>query len=94
MSTYPYSAVIPTGHSAVTVGGGDVDLPPNTVSIYVGTEGDVTLTTLSGEEVTYPNVPAGKNIDGRFTSMIDATTTASDLVAQYVSKSHVNYSST
>ena len=58
------------------------DLPFVARNLYVGTAGDLRVTLLSGAVVTYKNVPAGYEKQGRFKRVWDTGTTAADIVAE------------
>ena len=53
-----------------------------TRSIYVGVTGNLTLTMLSGNVVTFPNVPVGI-FPAQATKIMATGTTASGIVAMY-----------
>lgn len=50
-------------------------------SLYVSGAGDVTVTTMGGNNVTFKAVPAGSTLSQMGTKVIKATTTATLLVA-------------
>ncbi len=76
MSGPGVQAIIPTYAEAITKS----DTASNTFSyIYVGTTGNVVVTTEDGQTVTFTAVPAGQYIWVR-TSKVMAATTASNLV--------------
>lgn len=76
----------PTKHAAVTMGA-DVDITDSahlgepSVAIYVGTAGNIALTDVHGTTVVYKNVPNATYIPGVFVGIVNATTSASDIVA-------------
>jgi hypothetical protein len=52
--------------------------------LYVGTTGDVSVTTSSNDTVTFQNVPAGGHIGPFFIRKVNATnTTASDIIGYF-----------
>jgi len=53
------------------------DLPTTAQGLYVGTTGDVTVTTKNGTSVTFKNVPAGSILPVRCVKV----TAGSDIVA-------------
>lgn len=56
------------------------DLPFVSLAIYVGTAGDVVVTSMHGNTSTFKNVQAGTVLDVRATRVWATGTTASDLV--------------
>lgn len=58
-------------------------LPGVTQGLYVGTTGNVAVTMISGDNVTFPNVPAGAILPVRVSKVLSTGTTASDIVALY-----------
>ena len=53
------SASDPINHAAVVVPNDGADLTNVTTAIYVGTAGNLQVTTLGGETVQFTNVPVG-----------------------------------
>jgi len=51
--------------------------------LYVGTTGNVRLTTSGGQTVTFTGVPAGQYLFGMFTHVLSTNTTASTILAGY-----------
>lgn len=57
------------------------ELERATKALYVGTAGDVTLTSVRGNgPVTFANVPSGAILDVRTKAVLTTGTTASDIV--------------
>jgi hypothetical protein len=52
----------------------------NVDAIYVGTTGNVAVTTLKGTVITFPSVPAGFILPIKSTKVMSTNTTASNLV--------------
>ena len=60
------------------------DLDEVTVSLYVGTAGDVKVNMAqTGDAITFPNVQDGSILPVQVTRVYDTGTTASDIVALY-----------
>lgn len=57
------------------------DLTDVTRGIWIGTGGDIKVTTLGGETSTYKNAPSGWLLVGFYTKVHATNTTASNLVA-------------
>lgn len=73
----------PTTHAfAITLDNAN-DLPFVTRQIYVGVAGDIRVTTLGGETVTYPGVAAGYWYGPRVTRVFLTGTTATGLIGEY-----------
>jgi hypothetical protein len=71
-------------HRAFAVTPNDsADLPHLTRGFYVGTGGDVRVTTHGGDVVTYVNMPSGGYKVGAFRRIWATGTTAADLVGEY-----------
>lgn len=70
----------PASH-AFTILPSDIEnLERTTRAIYTGTTGNLTVTMLSGDNVTFPNVPAGTILPVRSTRVLATGTTANQLV--------------
>ena len=67
----------------LVLGSGDIALDTPTRKLYVGTTGNVHVTMTGGSNALFVAVPAGTQLDIRVTNIIDATTTANNLVAMY-----------
>ena len=80
MNTYSTSTA--QDHSSVTPDDGDQIDPPFR-ALYVGTAGDVVITSLSGVDATYKNVAAGRILPVAGVKVKDTGTTATDIVAMY-----------
>jgi len=57
-----------------------VDLDDITLAIYVGSDGDVTVETLGGKNVTFKSVRSGTTLKIRATKILSSNTTANNLV--------------
>jgi hypothetical protein len=55
-------------------------LPRDIRAVYVGTGGDVRVTSFDGDTVTIPGVPSGSILPVRCTHVLASGTTASGLV--------------
>ena len=71
---------VPRNHLAITTGS-DFPLPGSTcVGVYVGVGGDLDLEDQTGTSAVYK--PGNDSIiPGKFTKMVDATTTATNMIA-------------
>lgn len=69
----------PSGNAAAVTPGA-TELANTARALYVGTEGNVVVTMLSGDDVTFASVPAGMILPIRVTHVL-AGTTASNIVA-------------
>lgn len=80
----PYTSVQawsdPAEHAASVTPSDDTDLASAARALYVGTGGDVKLSTIHGESVTFSNVPVGI-LPIRATRVYSTGTTATDIVA-------------
>lgn len=65
--------------SAFTITPSDDDLETATRAVYVGTLGDLVVETISGDTVTFANVPPGSILPIRC-KKVKAATTAEDIV--------------
>lgn len=77
-----YNAYLAHGGFAVTPSDTTELGPPIPTGLYVGSSGDVVLTTEDNSLLTYKQVPAGTTIWMRYHKVM-AATTASLLIAQY-----------
>lgn len=68
---------------AIAVTPSDTVNLPNPSVIYVGTTGNVKVTTAQGSSVTFVGVPAGAVIPVQVIRVWDAGTSASNMVAIY-----------
>lgn len=73
----------PASHAATVSPSDTVDLPFASKRLWVGTLGDVKVTTVGGDTVTYPAVPAGTYLLVRAARVFAAGTTATVIVAEY-----------
>jgi len=71
----------PAEHAAAITPDDENNLANSTRGIYVGTAGDLKITTVGGETVTLANVAAGVIHPWRIKRVFSTDTTASDLVA-------------
>lgn len=80
--TASYNSNLPAVNAyEVTVDNTTAQIP--TRNIYVGSEGDLKITTLGGDTVTFGNVPAGTTLPVRAEVIFDTGTTASEIVGMY-----------
>ena len=70
----------PADHAAAVVPSDDTDLTVPALALYVGVNGDVRLKTVSGETVTFVDVPVGI-LPVRTRRVYSTGTTATDIVA-------------
>lgn len=76
----PFQPVCPQDGYAVTKS--DTTVYAKAFSgLYVGTTGDVTVRTMRGTTLTFPNVPAGGYVLMAGDMVMSTDTTASDIVA-------------
>lgn len=73
----------PAAHLEAITPNDAADLTFATRAIWVGTAGDVKVTTVGGETVTIPNVPSGTRLDVRVARVWATGTDATDLVAMW-----------
>ncbi|MDX3928210.1 MAG: hypothetical protein QHC90_20695 [Shinella sp.] len=73
----------PASHAFAIVPDNDAELAVTTRALYVGTGGDVTLVTVSGETVTFVNIAPGSVLPLRTARILENGTTAADLVGLY-----------
>lgn len=77
----PASSSDPAKHAAVITPNDSADLAATTRGIYVGSSGDLAVITVSGDTVTFPNVPGGAIFPICVTRVLATGTTANNLVA-------------
>lgn len=70
-------------HAAAVTPADGADLPDTGVMLYIGTGGDVKVTTAGGETVTFSNVPGGSFLPVRVARVYATLTTASNIVYVY-----------
>jgi len=70
----------PADHAATVTPSDSADLANTARALYVGTPGDVKVTTILGDTITFANVPAGV-LPVRAKRVYATGTTASDIVA-------------
>lgn len=73
----------PPRHAFAITPDDDTDMEFVTRAIWVGTGGDLKVTTLGGETETFKNIPDGTEKVGFFVRVFATGTTASDLVGEY-----------
>lgn len=85
MSNGPFfdrGSVMAPATQAVAVTPSDATVLTTTRALWVGTGGDVAVTMLSGDAVTFANVPSGSLLPIRVTKVLaTGTVTADDIVA-------------
>lgn len=70
------------GETLITVSPSDsTTYTPAIRQLYIGTAGDVTVTTLSNTTITFKGVGAGSTIGPFFVSKVNAATSATDIIA-------------
>lgn len=79
---WPYTLVSAVDIEDVDVSVTDVTLPRVARALWIGTTGNVEVTTLGGSRVVIPNAPVGR-LDVMVTKVWNANTTASDIQAWY-----------
>ena len=79
-----YSPTFPMfpGSAGVITPSDSVDLPTPSV-VYVGTSGNVAVTTPQGDQVTFVNIPSGSVLPVQVLRVRATGTTASNLVRIY-----------
>lgn len=68
------------GDDAFAITAGTSFAPKRAVAIYVGGAGDVQITTIYGNQVTFKAVPAGQYIPVLAVSVDSSATTATNLI--------------
>jgi hypothetical protein len=79
-ASFPQDQDVPALHAAVVTPSNTVDLTYVSRALVIGTAGDVKVTTLGGETVTLPAVPAGI-LPLRVTRVFATGTTAASISA-------------
>jgi len=67
----------------VDVSSSDVTLAIPGAVLYIGTGGDVKVTTISGDDVTFKNLPNGSVLAVQVKKVFSTGTDADDIVALY-----------
>lgn len=75
--------VTPNDSANITIGGSTIDGLDNGVCPYVGTTGNIKVTMVSGQIVTFTNVQGGTFMPIQIKKIFSTDTTASDFVAVY-----------
>ena len=68
---------------AVDVSSSDVTLAIPGAVLFIGTGGDVKVTTISGDDVTFKNLPNGSVLAVQVKKVFKTGTSASNIVALY-----------
>ena len=68
---------------AVDVDSSDVTLAIPGAVLFIGTGGDVKVTTISGDDVTFKNLPNGSVLAVQVKKVFSTGTDAADIVALY-----------
>jgi hypothetical protein len=76
-------SITPDDSNDITLGGTAIDGLDNGVCPYVGTTGDVKVTMVGGQVVTFTNVQGGTFMPIQIKKLWSSDTTASDFVALY-----------
>lgn len=77
-------AVLCSGGAAITTSD-STDLTRPAACIYVGVGGDIKITSPEGDTLTFKNVPTGITLPWRAKRVFATGTTATNLIAGYVS---------
>jgi len=76
-------AITPDDNNNITIGGSTIDGLDNGVCIYVGTGGNIKVTMVGGQVVTFNNVPNGSFLPIQVKKVWSTGTGASDLLGLY-----------
>ncbi len=77
---YPASAISPARSAFAVTPNDGADLPAATKSLFVGTGGNLAVTTRNGDTVTFKNMANGQQIDIDAKRVMQTGTTAADIV--------------
>lgn len=80
---YQYADATVSAHAAKAVTLNDSTVIPVTRAVFVGTGGHLKVTMVSGDVVTFKNIPSGTVLPIQITSAWAAVTSAADVVALY-----------
>lgn len=80
---YNAEVVTPDDNNDITIGGTAIDGLENGVCLYVGTGGDLKVTMISGQVVTFTNVPNGSFMPIQVKRVWASGTGASDILGLY-----------
>jgi hypothetical protein len=69
--------------NATAVTPSDTTILPDTIGLYIGGVGNVAVTMLSGEVVTFIAVQTGSILPVRVVKVMSTSTTATNIVAMY-----------
>jgi hypothetical protein len=75
--------ITPDDSANITLGGTIIDGLDNGVCLYVGTTGDVKVTMIAGQTVTFTNVQGGSMLPIQINKLWATGTTALNFVAVY-----------
>jgi hypothetical protein len=75
--------ITPNDSANITLGGTIIDGLDNGVCLYVGTTGNVKVTMIAGQTVTFTNVQGGTFLPIQINKLWDTGTTALNFVAVY-----------
>lgn len=73
----------PARHAAAVTPSDTADLSTSSKRLWVGSAGNVKVTTVGGDTVTYTAVPAGAYLNVRAARVFATLTTATNIVAEY-----------
>jgi polygalacturonase len=76
-------SITPDDSTNITIGGSTIDGLDNGVCLYVGTGGDIKVTMVGNQVVTFSNVPNGSFLPIQVKRVWATDTTASDLLGLY-----------
>lgn len=77
------SDVTPSDTENITLGGSVIDGLDNGVCLYIGSGGDVKVTMIGGQTVTFANVPNGSFLPIQVNKVWATGTGASSIIALY-----------
>jgi hypothetical protein len=75
--------VTPSDTNNILVGGTTIDGLENGVCLYVGSGGDIKVTMIGGQVVTFVNVPNGSFLPIQVNKVWSSGTGASDIIGLY-----------
>lgn len=75
--------IIPDDNNGITIGGSSIEGLDNGVCIYVGTGGNIKVTMVGNQVVTFNNVPNGSFLPIQVKKVWATGTGASDLLGLY-----------
>ena len=76
-------SVTPSDSQGITIGGSSIDGLDNGVCLYIGTGGDLKVTMVGNQVVTFVNVPNGSFLPIQVKKVWATDTNASDILGLY-----------